>query len=97
MKAFFNTKFSDAQCGFKAITRPAAEALLPWMEDMGWFFDTELLVLAERFGWRIFDLPVRWTDDPDSRVKILRTAWEDVKGLMRLRRNLARGKCAGRD
>jgi glycosyltransferase involved in cell wall biosynthesis len=92
IKSIFQTRFSDAQCGFKAITRAAARSLLPLVEDTGWFFDTELLVLAERLGYRIFDLPVRWDDDSDSRVKIIRTAWEDVKGLMRMRRNFAEGR-----
>jgi len=96
LKSVFGTRFSDAQCGFKAVTRRAAQDLLPLVEDDGWFFDTELLVFGERLGYRIFDLPVRWTDDPDSRVRILRTAVEDVKGLIRLRRNLTYGKYAAR-
>jgi len=94
VKALLHTRFSDAQCGFKAITRRAAQQLLPRVEDGHWFFDTELLVLAEKLGYRIYDLPVRWVDDPDSRVKILPTAWEHVKGLLRLRRNLRRGAYA---
>jgi glycosyltransferase involved in cell wall biosynthesis len=92
VKALFHTQFSDAQCGFKAVTRKAAEELLPLVEDTGWFMDTELLVLAEKLGWRIFDLPVRWTDDSDSRVKIWSTAIADIEGLIRLRRNFAAGK-----
>ena len=91
VKAFFKTKFSDAQCGFKGITREAAKTLLPLVGDTGWFFDTELLVLAEKLGYRIYDFPVRWTNDPDSRVKIVRTALEDFKGLIRVRRNLNKG------
>ncbi len=92
VKTLFQTKFSDAQCGFKAITRSAATALLPLVEDNGWFMDTELLILAEKTGCRILDLPVRWVDDPDSRVRIWSTAMEDLKGLSRVRRNLAAGK-----
>jgi len=88
VKALFQTQFSDAQCGFKAITRSAALALLPRVEDSGWFFDTELLLIAEKLGYRILDLPVHWVDDPDSRVKIFRTAYRDLKGLLRVRRNL---------
>lgn len=91
VKAFFLTKFSDAQCGFKAITRSAAQKLLPRVEDTGWFFDTELLVIAEKTGFRIFDLPVSWTEDLDSRVKIVRTAVDDIKGLIRVRRSFNRG------
>jgi glycosyltransferase involved in cell wall biosynthesis len=71
-------RFADAQCGFKAITREAATGLLPLVEDNGWFFDTELLILAEKMGWRALELPVRWVDDPDSHVKIWRTAVEDL-------------------
>src|ERR1051325_6185624 len=84
VKSLFSITFSDAQCGFKAITREAALSLLPMVEDVGWFFDTELLILGEKLGYRICELPVRWVDDPDSRVKIYRTAWDDLKGLARL-------------
>src|SRR4051794_20583320 len=62
------TSLSDAQCGFKAIRADVAQRLLPLVEDTGWFFDTELLVLAERSGLRIHEVPVDWIDDPDSRV-----------------------------
>ena len=85
IRAFFQTRFTDAQCGFKAISRAAAQALLPHVRDNGWFFDTELLVTAEKRGFRIADIPVVWRDDPDSRVAILSTAWRDLKGLLRLR------------
>ncbi|MBI2620375.1 MAG: glycosyltransferase family 2 protein [Ignavibacteriales bacterium] len=91
VKAFFLTKFSDAQCGFKAITRRAAQDLLPKTEDTGWFFDTELLVIGEKLGYRIFDLPVSWIEDLDSRVKIVRTAIDDIKGLIRVWRNFRKG------
>lgn len=91
VKLFFFTKFSDAQCGFKAITKEAAAKLLPKIEDTGWFFDTELLVIAEKTGYRIFDLPVSWVEDLDSRVKIIRTAVDDIKGLIRVRMGFARG------
>ena len=85
IKAMFFTGFSDAQCGFKAMTSAAARALLPHVQDQGWFFDTELLILAEKRGFRIRDIPVTWTDDPDTRVKVVRTALDDLKGLLRLR------------
>ena len=84
-RAMFFTSFRDAQCGFKAVSRRAADDLAPLVEDNGWFFDSELLILAQKCGYPILELPVRWTDDPDSRVRILRTAWEDVKGLLRLK------------
>lgn len=84
-RTLFLTRFQDAQCGFKAISRQAAQELLPLVQDTGWFFDTELLILAEKNGYRIKEVPVRWTDDPDTRVKVLRTAYLDLKGLLRLR------------
>jgi glycosyltransferase involved in cell wall biosynthesis len=89
IKLLFDPGFSDAQCGFKAISRRAARALIPLVESDGWFMDTELLLLAERLGYRIFDCPVRWVDDPGSRVALWATALSDVKGLLRLRRKFA--------
>ncbi|MFI6622630.1 glycosyltransferase [Streptomyces sp. NPDC050528] len=83
--------FSDAQCGFKAVRRDVAERLLPLVKDSGWFFDTELLVIAERAGLRIHEVPVDWVDDPDSRVDILSTALADLRGIARMGRELARG------
>jgi glycosyltransferase involved in cell wall biosynthesis len=86
------TRFSDAQCGFKAIRADVATKLLPHVRDTGWFFDTELLVLAERSGLRIHEVPVDWVDDPDSRVDILATAIADLKGIARLVRGFASGR-----
>jgi len=77
-------RFSDAQCGFKAIRRDVARALVPLVADQHWFFDTELLVLAQRRGLRIHELAVDWVEDPDSRVDILSTALEDLRGITRL-------------
>jgi putative flippase GtrA len=86
------TRLSDAQCGFKAIRADVAARLLPLVEDTGWFFDTELLVLAERSGLRIHEVPVDWVDDPDSRVDILATAKADVAGIARMLRALGTGR-----
>ncbi|MFF4258778.1 glycosyltransferase [Streptomyces sp. NPDC001663] len=83
--------FSDAQCGFKAVRRDVAERLLPLVQDSAWFFDTELLVIAERAGLRIHEVPVDWVDDPDSRVDVLATALADLRGIARIGRHLARG------
>jgi putative flippase GtrA len=91
LHAALGTGFSDAQCGFKAIRADAARVLLPITEDTGWFFDTELLVLAERAGLRIAEVPVDWIDDADSRVKLLATALADLRGIVRLGSGLARG------
>ncbi|MFG2454045.1 glycosyltransferase [Streptomyces sp. NPDC048512] len=83
--------FSDAQCGFKAVRRDVAERLLPLVEDSAWFFDTELLVIAERAGLRIHEVPVDWVDDPDSRVDLVSTVVADLRGIARIGRALARG------
>ncbi|MEL5959157.1 bifunctional glycosyltransferase family 2/GtrA family protein [Streptomyces sp. CLV115] len=83
--------FSDAQCGFKAVRRDVAERLLPLIKDSEWFFDTELLVIAERAGLRIHEVPVDWVDDPDTRVDILATALADLRGIARISGALARG------
>ncbi|MEU9142358.1 bifunctional glycosyltransferase family 2/GtrA family protein [Streptomyces sp. NPDC048349] len=91
LRSSLAARFSDAQCGFKAIRREVAERLLPLVEDSGWFFDTELLVLAERAGLRIHEVPVDWVDDPDSTVHIVKTATEDLKGVWRVGRALAVG------
>ena len=91
LHASLGTRFSDAQCGFKAIRADAARVLLPLTTDTGWFFDTELLVLAERAGLRIHEVPVDWIDDPDSRVRVVPTALGDLRGIVRLGTGLARG------
>jgi putative flippase GtrA len=92
LRGTLGTGFSDAQCGFKAIRADVAERLLPLVEDTGWFFDTELLVLAERSGLRIHEVPVDWVDDPDSRVDVVATAVADLKGIARLGHALATGR-----
>jgi putative flippase GtrA len=92
LRGTLSARFSDAQCGFKAIRSEVAAQLLPMVEDTGWFFDTEMLVLAERAGLRIHEIPVDWIDDPDSRVDIASTAMADLKGIVRL----ARALCTGR-
>jgi glycosyltransferase involved in cell wall biosynthesis len=79
-----HARFSDAQCGFKAVRADALRDLLPIIRDESWFFDTELLVLAQRRGLRIHEVPVDWIDDPDSSVQILATALEDLRGVVRL-------------
>lgn len=91
LKSTLAAGFSDAQCGFKAIRSDVAQQLLPHVADTGWFFDTELLVLAERSGLRIHEVPVDWVDDPDSRVDIVATAAADLKGIGRLLRGFANG------
>ncbi|WP_084541078.1 dolichyl-phosphate beta-glucosyltransferase [Nocardioides alkalitolerans] len=91
LRGALRVRFSDAQCGFKAVRADVARALLPLVEDDTWFFDTELLVLAERAGLRIHEVPVDWTDDADSRVDLVRTALDDLAGVRRLRHGLHTG------
>jgi putative flippase GtrA len=96
LKVALRGRFSDAQCGFKALRRDAAERLLPLVEDDEWFFDTELLITAQRLGLRIGEVPVDWVDDPDSRVKIVSTARNDLRGVCRLLLHQPRGARAVR-
>ena len=92
LRAALGVRFSDAQCGFKAVRADVAAELLPLVQDTTWFFDTELLVLAERSGLRVHEVPVDWFDDPDSRVAIASTARDDLRGVWRVGRDLARGR-----
>ena len=84
-RTMFLVSFKDAQCGFKVVSRDVVDQLLPHVEDTGWFFDTELLILAEKTNYLVEEFPVRWVDDPYSSVKIISTAWKDIKGLARMR------------
>ena len=88
IKVVLWTRFSDAQCGCKAVSRRVVKDLMPLVQDEEWFFDTELLVRGEKGGYRVKDIPVTWVDDDDSRVKIVSTAWKDIQGVLRLRRQL---------
>ncbi len=94
LHATLQNGFSDAQCGFKAVRADVARALLPLVEDDGWFFDTELLVLAEHNGLRIHEVPVDWVDDPDSRVHVATTALDDLRGIWRMVRRFSAGEGA---
>ncbi len=90
--AGFRVGFTDAQCGFKAARAGAVQRLVPLVVDDGWFFDTELLLLAERNGMRIHEVPVDWIEDLDSRVELLPTIGNDLRGLWRVRRSFWRGE-----
>jgi glycosyltransferase involved in cell wall biosynthesis len=90
--AGFRASFSDAQCGFKAIRADVARRLVPLVVDDGWFFDTELLLLADRNGMRIHEVPVDWIEDLDSRVDLLPTIGTDLQGLWRIRRSFWHGR-----
>lgn len=85
VRQILNTKIRDHQCGFKAVNRAVITLVVPQIRDQTWFFDTELLVLSEKQGFRIGEVPVRWVEDTDSRVKIVKTAWDDIKGIFRVR------------
>ncbi len=94
VRTALRSRFTDAQCGFKAVRSDAARALLPLVEDDEWFFDTELLVLAERNGLRIHEVAVDWTDSADTSVDIAQTAAADLRGIGRLVRRFASGSGA---
>lgn len=86
VRTLLRAEFHDAQCGFKALRRTTADQLLPQVRDQGWFFDTELLLVAQRQGLRIEEIPVRWVDDPHSSVRIIPTAVADLRGVARMAR-----------
>lgn len=84
IRLFFWTSFKDAQCGFKAIRSEAAKKILPEILDVGWFFDSEVLIVGQKAGFKIQEVPLIWRDDPASTVKVAKTAWGDIKGLIRI-------------
>lgn len=84
IKLMFWISFHDAQCGFKAIRKETAKRLLPLIEDSAWFFDSELLITGEKAGFKVEEVPIVWRDDPRSTVKVAKTAWGDIRGLVRL-------------
>jgi hypothetical protein len=88
LRILFRTSITDAQCGFKAVSHRVVTDLVPRIENNGWFFDTELLLLAERAGYRIAQVPVHWVEDRDSRVRIARTVGEYLREAWRLRRTV---------
>lgn len=96
LRTVLGASCSDAQCGFKAMRREAVEAVLPLVEDQAWFFDTEVLVTAQRLGLRIHEVPVDWVDDLDSRVAVAHTAWLDLCGVARMMGPSSRRRAAGR-
>lgn len=84
IKLLFRVQFSDAQCGFKAVTKNAARELLPRVKDNAWFFDSELLIIGEKTGYKIYEEPVLWIDNPGSTVRVMKTVYGDLEGLWRL-------------
>ena len=88
IRAVLWVHYSDAQCGFKAVTRKGLKDLVPLIKDNEWFFDTELLTLAEKFGYGIYELPIKWVEDKDSRVSIAKTIYQYLRDVTRLRLDL---------
>lgn len=86
IQLFFNTHFSDAQCGFKAVTRQVVDKLLPHIKDNDWFFDGELLIIGEKSGFKIYEEPVHWVDNPGSTVRLISTIKGDILSMWRLLR-----------
>jgi putative flippase GtrA len=94
LKTTLSNSCSDAQCGFKALRREAVGVVLPLVDDEAWFFDTEVLITAQRLGLRIHEVPVDWVDDLDSRVAVARTAWLDLCGVARMMTPASRRRAA---
>ncbi|KAA8820358.1 glycosyl transferase [Bifidobacterium rousetti] len=94
LRVLLGAAFHDAQCGFKAMTAPAARHLLPYIQDNEWFFDTEMLLLAQATGMRMYEFPVRWVEDPGSTVNIPDTVKKDLKGMWRMNGTLSRMRVA---
>lgn len=92
MRVTMNARFSDAHCGFKAVKTPVAQQLLPYLKDNTWFFDAEILLVAERAGYRITEVPVDWVDDPNTKVKVWDTAKRDLVGMWCVKRSFMRGE-----
>ncbi len=92
LRVLFANRFRDAQCGFKAVRADVARTLIPAIEDDAWFFDTEMLLLAEHNGLRIHEVPVDWMDDLDSRVEVAQTARDDLRGAVRMAWRFASGR-----
>ncbi len=84
LKLFLGFPYTDAQCGFKAVSKKIVKEFFPHIIDDEWFFDTELLQLGYKEGLKVKELPVTWIEDTDSRVKIARTMWLDLKGVYRM-------------
>ena len=84
IQMWFHTHFTDAQCGFKAVTRQVVDELIPKIKDNDWFFDGELLIVGEKSGYKIYEEPVHWIDNPGSTVRLVSTIWGDVKVMLRL-------------
>jgi len=89
IKNIFGFKeLSDAQCGFKALNKKVIKNVLPEVKNQNWFFDTELLILAQKNGFKIKYIPINWKDRPKTRVKIMDTIFEDIAGIWNLKRLL---------
>lgn len=84
IQMWFRTHFTDAQCGFKAVTRRVVDELIPKIKDNDWFFDGELLIVGEKSGYKIYEEPVHWVDNPGSTVRLISTIWGDLKVMWRL-------------
>ena len=84
IQLLFQTKFTDAQCGFKAVTKKVVDQLIPKILENDWFFDGELLITAEKSGYKIYEEPVHLVDNPGSTVRLLSTIWGDVRVIWRL-------------
>jgi len=96
VKLLLSIKVRDLPCGFKAINEKAKKALLSKIESDGWFFDSELIILGEKLGLRVQEIPVRWREPIEtgrkSKVKIISLSIEYVKEVVKIRKRLQKMK-----
>lgn len=86
IKFFFPMSgIKDMQCGFKAFSRKKILPVIDLVQNNRWFFDTELIIISRKLNLKIDQIPVKWTDDPNTSVNIISTAIEDIVGLTKLR------------
>lgn len=87
-KLILGTKISDSTCGFKAVSQKVVQAIMPLVKNQTWFFDSELVFLAEKKGFKIKEIPVNWAEpskENKSKVNVFKVSGQYLKELLRLR------------
>ncbi|MBD3359736.1 MAG: glycosyltransferase [Candidatus Buchananbacteria bacterium] len=86
VRLFFPTKIKDFQCGFKAVDKKTVSEILPLVKDKEWFFDTELLLIAEKNDFKIKEIAVQWKENPETKVKFIRTIYDYIENLIKFKK-----------
>jgi glycosyltransferase involved in cell wall biosynthesis len=84
----FKTNVKDMQCGFKAVNEDIIKKHIPRIKDDSWFFDTELVIMAENQGYTIKEIPVSWKSNPESKLKIIKVGFECFGKSLNLKKKL---------